>query len=196
MWGGPADHTAGTRSVREGRDDGTFVSRDRVPPARSRAVLVAGGMGVAPLVFLSDALDQDSLFVMGCRSESDFPIDFIESEVGITMHGATEDGSSGAKGMVYELVSTLAADRAWNVTLIAAGPMPMRNAVARMAGEHGVPLQVSLEARMACGVGSCIGCVVPPSGPEGYLRVCKDGPVFDGKQIRWEACRDVARSLR
>ena len=97
---------------------------------------------------------------------------------------ATDDGSMGFHGLVTDcLKNYLPAD-----VLFACGPRPMLRALAAVAEEHNMPAQFSLEERMACGVGACLGCASKTlvDGKEQYLHVCKNGPVFDSRAIVWE----------
>jgi len=89
---------------------------------------------------------------------------------------ATEDGSRGLKGRVTDhLEASIMGD---DILVYACGPLAMLRAVAEMTGKMGVPCQVSLEARMACGVGACLGCTCVSTAEGAYPKVCKDGPVF------------------
>ncbi len=148
-------------------------------------VLVAGGMGVAPLVYLFEVSGGD-VFILGCRSASEFPVDFIRERLATPIRVATEDGSRGSTGLASDLAREAGRERAWKVDVAAAGPVPMLQVLAGLCEANGVRCQVSLEARMACGLGSCLGCVVPTRTPDVYRRACKEGPVFEAGTIRWE----------
>jgi NAD(P)H-flavin reductase len=127
-----------------------------------RPVLVGGGVGIAPLAILSDALGGAET-LLGFR-------DAAHAEGAALMPGArvaTDDGSVGHHGLVTDL---LALDG--EVELYACGPPPMLEAIAAL----GVPAQLAMESGMACGFGACFGCVVPT--PDGYVRLCLDGPVI------------------
>lgn len=158
----------------------------------AKALVVGGGMGVAPLVFLAEELVR----VVGCENvavhvgfrnesalicRSDFEL--MEASV----QAATEDGSYGITGYVTALVAEYleAFDPRNPPTIYACGPIPMLRAVAKIAGERGVACRVSLEARMACGIGACMGCAVKVK-PDEYVRVCKEGPVFNADEVIWE----------
>ncbi len=154
---------------------------------RRSTMLVAGGMGVAPLVFLSQVAGGDDVFILGCRSASEFPVDFIRGRLPVPLRVATEDGSLGSMGLASDLAREVGQERGWDFEVAAAGPSPMLAAVAALCETQGVRCQVSLEARMACGVGSCLGCAVPARTPEVYLRACREGPVFESTDILWEA---------
>jgi dihydroorotate dehydrogenase electron transfer subunit len=127
-----------------------------------RPVLLGGGVGIAPLVTLSDALGGAET-LLGFR-------DAAHAEGAALIRGAqvaTDDGSVGHHGLVTDLV---AIDD--HIEIYACGPPPMLDAIAAL----GVPAQLAMESGMACGFGACFGCVVPTG--EGYVRLCVDGPVI------------------
>jgi len=148
-----------------------------------RPVLVAGGVGVAPLLFLARELaarGESPLFLYGARTEHDLPLaDEIRKVAELVI--TTEDGSVGEKGLITApLQRALAASD--NSMVYTCGPDGMLHAVANVASAAGVPCQVALEAPMACGMGTCKGCAV--MGTDGkYRYVCHDGPVFDADTI-------------
>ncbi len=152
------------------------------------AVLIAGGVGIAPLVALAQDLikKKSKVTVMiGAKTKSHILCEKELRKLGCEIKIATEDGSKGHKGLVTSclnsLLSTLNSQLS---TLYACGPNPMLKAVAKIAENHGIPCQVSIEERMACGVGACLGCPVKVKSG-GYKMVCKDGPVFDARDIAW-----------
>jgi dihydroorotate dehydrogenase electron transfer subunit len=159
-------------------------------------ILIAGGMGVAPLVALAEDLRKnkyDVTAMIGAKTKARILCEGEFKALGCFVSVATEDGSNGRKGLVTDLLrSTQYAVRS---TIYACGPNPMLKAVAKIAENHGIPCQVSLEERMACGVGVCLGCPVrvrtaysvqrTASTQYEYKMVCKDGPVFDAKEIAW-----------
>jgi dihydroorotate dehydrogenase electron transfer subunit len=160
-----------------------------------RPVLVAGGMGIAPLTFaiehLCKNLDEIRLLygLAGLVGHKGL-VKLFENRLGsarVAIKYSTEDGSFGHKGLVTDLLEdSLSASQPLKPDLIlACGPLPMLKAVARICGKQKVACQVSLEAPMACGVGSCQGCVQPLAGG-GYLRVCQEGPVLKAEQVDWE----------
>ncbi len=114
-------------------------------------------------------------------------------EAGTAVHLATEDGSMGVKGMITDVLESFLArmEKKTDLVLYACGPHAMLGAVNRIAGEHSLSCYVSLEARMACGVGACMGCSVPVKAG-GYKRVCKEGPVFRSDEIDWSDTLRVA----
>ncbi len=170
--------------------DGVF----QLDRARPHLLMVAGGIGVAPFLFLFETLPDDlqpELF-FGGRTALDLPTHHDFEQAGLPVHLATEDGSLGRQGLVtaglIERLDHLEHDRC---QVMACGPNPMLKAVAAICADRGVPCQVSLESMMACGVGSCRGCVVKVAAPlpaDGipFLRVCHEGPVFAAGVLDWE----------
>jgi NAD(P)H-flavin reductase len=143
------------------------------PPREHRAaVLVGGGVGIAPLAILQDQLASDAPALLGFRDATRVPAARLLRNVRLT----TEDGSAGRHGLVTELVrDALEADPHREV--YACGPPGLLEAVRLICAEHDLPGQLALESGMACGFGACFGCVVPTR--QGYLRLCVDGPVLD-----------------
>jgi dihydroorotate dehydrogenase electron transfer subunit len=155
----------------------------RAPTGSHRPVLVAGGVGVAPLIFFAETLAASGtrpIFVYGGRTSTDilFQDRIAEtSELMIT----TEDGSLGEKGLVTAPVARLLEGQR-DVEMYTCGPEPMMAALFRIADASGATLQVSMEQSMACGMGTCKGCAVHGGGDQ-FEYVCSDGPVFDARQI-------------
>ncbi len=148
-------------------------------------LVVAGGIGVAPMPVLVEKLrdvSRNVVVLIGARSEQGLVCDDELRALGAEVEMATEDGSRGFHG----LVSQLADDRLalGEHAVFACGPGPMMAAIAQLVISREVPCQVSLESMMACGVGACMGCVVPTSDG-GHRRVCAEGPVFDALEIDW-----------
>jgi dihydroorotate dehydrogenase electron transfer subunit len=148
-----------------------------------RAVLVAGGVGVAPLVFLATELAADGrrpVICYGGRTRDDLPLRNRLERLG-DLHITTEDGSAGAQGLVTAPLKRILDDGAPS-TVFSCGPGGMLRAVAAAARQAGADCQVALESPMACGMGTCKGCAFPtPDG--GFVYVCTDGPVFDAATI-------------
>jgi dihydroorotate dehydrogenase electron transfer subunit len=160
-------------------------------------ILVAGGIGVAPLFYLVDRLigmkrnktvaPPRLLIGAGSRKELLGLREF--KEIGIRVRAVTEDGSFGRKGLVTDLLEGMAAKGLEQAMIYTCGPQGMLRAVASWAASRNVPCQVSLEARMACGMGACLGCSVarPTAGGLSYAKVCQDGPVFEAREVAWDA---------
>ena len=146
-----------------------------------RVLLVGGGIGIPPLLSCADRLDEP-VFVVGYRSET-YLLEDIKGRGEV--HVATEDGSLGTCGNVIDAIK---ADRVKADVIMSCGPMPMLRALKAYAAEAGVPCYVSMEERMACGVGVCLGCVCGTEHVDDHshvknARICKDGPVFDAKEV-------------
>ena len=161
----------------------------KIHQGSQRLLLLAGGIGVAPLVTLAEKAVADGLsvrFVLGAATSSQlYPQDLVTR--GIELTRVTEDGSAGEKGIVTDLLPPLAG---WADQVFACGPIPMYRAMAGMLGDK--PAQVLLEQVMGCGVGACRGCGVPTN--QGIKLVCQDGPVFDLRRINWEEVREPGLS--
>ncbi len=145
--------------------------------------MVAGGIGIAPFLFTAKYLlnkgHKIKLFY-GARTTSDLIQVRAFQKLGIRVILTTEDGSSGYRGLITEpLEKALVMEKA---IVFACGPMPMLKAVADIAKRQEVKAYLSLEARMACGLGLCLGCVVPRQNG-GFLHVCIDGPVVEAEKI-------------
>ncbi len=143
--------------------------------------LVAGGIGVAPLVFLARSLAGagGGLCLIGGRTREDVLCGEIFESLGMDVRVATDDGSLGTRGLVTGLLHELIqSGKARNV--FTCGPEPMLKVVADMCLDADIPCQVSLETIMACGMGACLGCAISGPGRK-ILHVCKDGPVMDAR---------------
>ena len=148
-----------------------------------RVFLMGGGIGIPPMLELAKELDADKQILVGYRNKDLF----LEEDLAKygNVYIATEDGSVGTKGNVMDAirVNHLSAD-----VIMACGPMPMLRAIKQYAGEQGIEAYISLEERMACGVGACLGCVcrtreVDHHSHVNNARICTDGPVFEAKEV-------------
>lgn len=157
-----------------------------------KSYLVAGGTGIAPLVFLHASLRErgvETVLLWGMESADEYgslPGELAEEA---DLYLATLDGSLGIRGTVVDLV--MKGEATVGCRIYACGPRPMLVALVERLPPKGIAgLQVSVEERMACGLGVCRGCVVPAARPlGGYLTVCRDGPVFRGEELDWEGLR-------
>jgi dihydroorotate dehydrogenase electron transfer subunit len=181
--------------LRPGDDAGLLFPLGRgytLPAPGSRAVLVGGGCGgpsLGPLAAALAAASVETVAVLGARTaEKLVGDDCLGAHVGRLL-SCTDDGSAGMAGTAADaLLSLLDAGPA--DAIYACGPTPMLRAVAKIAAERNVFCEVSLEERMACGFGACVGCAVEMLTRDGaakYGRVCRDGPVFDAKTLAWRA---------
>jgi dihydroorotate dehydrogenase electron transfer subunit len=162
---------------------GPLGNRYTGPTEGRRPILVAGGVGVAPLVFWANRLaaaGQQPIFVYGARTAGDLPLS-EEIAKSARLLITTEDGSVGEKGLVTAPLTRLLADGG-QYQVYSCGPDRMLEAVFGAAQAHESPCQVALESPMACGLGTCKGCAVV--GADGSFKyVCSDGPVFEGATI-------------
>ena len=146
-----------------------------------RVLLIGGGIGIPPLLSCADSLTEP-VFVVGYRSET-YLLDDIKRRGEV--HVATEDGSLGTPGNVIDAIK---ADNVKADVIMSCGPMPMLRALKSYALSEGIPCYVSMEERMACGIGVCLGCVCNTTHVDDHshvhnARICKDGPVFDVKEV-------------
>ena len=147
-----------------------------------RMLLVGGGVGVAPLLFLGSRLRQmgcEPTFLLGAKKASDLVLLEEFRQLGRVML-TTEDGSAGEQGFVtnHSILVQEHFDR-----ICTCGPKPMMMAVARYAAAQGIDCEVSLENLMACGLGACLCCV--ENTKKGNICVCKEGPVLNINQLLW-----------
>jgi len=186
----------------------------RMSPDRPNTLLIGGGVGIPPMVYIADWLRQDKsdwnpFAILG----SEIPFPFVLQESSLAVDGVGDDvnntmplleswgiparltslqGYEGChNGYVTDLadrwLSALSKDDLARVEVFACGPTPMLKAVADLAARHDLPCQVSLEEFMACAVGGCAGCAVKINTPDGEAmkRVCVDGPVFSAATVVW-----------
>jgi dihydroorotate dehydrogenase electron transfer subunit len=190
---------AGTRAMNELRAGDKLsvmgpLGRGFPLAAKGFPVLIGGGYGAAPLSFLAEKLPRKGVVFLGGRTAADVLCREDFKKLGWEIQVATEDGSLGLKGFV-----TAALD-AWLEAegglapapeLYACGPDGMLRALAERAAARGLTAWLSMDRHMGCGAGVCLACVirvkrVNGSGEETWARVCKEGPVFESREIVWE----------
>lgn len=192
---------------------GSVFPKVKTQSDKSRLVMVAGGIGIAPFYMLASRFKGEGRggagaskvgsggrrdkvvkglrprLLLGARSKTDACLASRFVNLGVDVKIATEDGSQGRRGLVTELLASELTD---DTLLYACGPLGMLRAVSEMAAERGVKAYVSMERTMACGIGVCLGCAVRTHEHSGKLKsksyemVCSDGPVFEGSNIDWE----------
>lgn len=156
----------------------------KMPQNRSeKALLIGGGVGTAPMLYLGakmKAAGWEPVFLLGARSKGDL-LQLDEFRKYGEVYTTTEDGSHGEKGYVtqHSVLKTCHFDRIYTC-----GPKPMMASVASYAKIQGIDCEVSLENKMACGVGACLCCV--ENTKDGHVCVCKEGPVFNTKDLLWQ----------
>lgn len=151
----------------------------------AHVVLAAGGMGVAPLMFLAQRLHADKVTALiGARTSAHILCASDFRKLGCDVRIATDDGSAGFHGRVTGLLEKILALKTQAAPVIyGCGPKPMLKAMSGLCGSYGAAAQISLESHMACGIGACLGCVIKTR--QGFQRVCKEGPVFMADEVVW-----------
>jgi len=156
-----------------------------IHPESHNLLLLAGGIGIAPLRFLIDkTLEQgkEITLLLGAQTSSHlYPKNLLPFGIGLAE--TTEDGSAGERGMITDSFRRFVFS-AWADQVFACGPLPMYKAMAQMPELKDKPVQVSLEVRMGCGRGVCYGCTIKTK--RGLKQVCQDGPVFDLEDVLWD----------
>ena len=158
-------------------------------PGREVPLLVAGGYGMAALYLLAQRSPQKGIAFVGGRRRVDILCEEEFRALGWEVRATTEDGSHGEKGLVTHALADELRQRTPGRKLFACGPTPMLKAVGQLAAEFDLPAELSLDEHMGCGIGVCLTCVVPIKTNDGweYQRTCTEGPVFDSRQVAWEA---------
>lgn len=177
--------------------NGFDCSQLLIPPTR---ILVAGGIGVAPLVFLMEKITRlqndrisggqtaskvRNLVLIGAKAKDEILCENEFKKLGCSVKIATDNGSAGFRGKVTELLDKILQDTQGRAqaTIYACGPRPMLKRISDISHKYKINAQISLEEHMACGIGACLGCVVETL--KGLRRVCKEGPVFKADEVVW-----------
>lgn len=148
-----------------------------------KAILIGGGIGIPPMLELAKRIQDDKEIVVGYRNKDTFLDKELKVYGNVTI--ATDDGSLGTHGTVIDAI------KANNITgdvIFACGPTPMLRAIKQYAEENNIEAYLSLEEKMACGVGACLACVCQTTNVDDHskvhnARICKDGPVFNAKEV-------------
>lgn len=154
------------------------------PLKDKKAFLIGGGIGIPPLLELAKELKSEKQMVLGYRDSMFLQEEFKKQG---SLYVATEDGSYGTDGNVLDAIR----ENGLNAEIIyACGPMPMLRAVKAYAKERGIECWLSLEERMACGIGACLGCVCKSKERDSHTnvnnkRICKEGPVFRAEEVEF-----------
>ena len=154
-----------------------FTQKDK------KAILIGGGIGIPPMLELMKQLDCDKTAVLGYRDSDMFLKDEFEAVGDVVI--STEDGSFGTKGNVIDAIKEQGVEGS---IIYACGPTPMLRGIKAYAEEMGIEAQISMEERMACGIGACLACVCKTKDKDAHSnvnnkRICKEGPVFDAKEV-------------
>lgn len=163
-------------------------------PGGETPLLVAGGYGMAAMFLLAQRSPQKGIVFVGGRRRVDILCEKEFAALGWEVRVATEDGSHGEKGLVTQpLIAEMqkAKGKGQKFKLFACGPTPMLKAIGKIAEDLDLPCELSMDEHMCCGVGTCLTCVIKVRAGDGweYQRTCTEGPVFDSRQIVWEATK-------
>ncbi|MCM1273415.1 MAG: dihydroorotate dehydrogenase electron transfer subunit [Clostridium sp.] len=147
-----------------------------------KAIIIGGGIGIPPMLQLAKSLDCEKSIVLGYRDEEFLSAEFKKYG---SVYMSSDNGVFGVKGTVMDAI------KEHGITgdiIYACGPLPMLRAIKEYAAQNSIETQISLEERMACGIGACLGCVCSSTKVDDHSkvknkRVCKDGPVFDAKEV-------------
>lgn len=168
---------------------GPLGSGYSIKPGKS-GILIGGGLGIPPLVFLAKKLllDNNKIEVfLGSRDASTLVcVEYFQS-LGVNPKITTEDGSMGTRGLVTELLERESLGN--DCMIYACGPIPLLARISKWARSKGLDCQVSMESKLACGIGACLGCSIPTRNEDGnisYKRVCTEGPVFEGSMVAFD----------
>jgi dihydroorotate dehydrogenase electron transfer subunit len=178
---------AGARAGERVRVVGPLGASFSLPEPGERALLVGGGTGIASLYELAARARErvPVVVLLGARSAADLMGRADFESLGVELRVASEDGSAGRRGLVTELLeAALGEPGAGRDLVYACGPTAMMRRAAELAAARGRRCIVSLENRMACGFGVCLGCAVPRA-QGGFALVCRDGPVLDAASVSW-----------
>lgn len=149
-----------------------------------KSILVAGGIGAPPILGLCKRLKGMVEVYLGAREKNILADEF--ASLGAEVFLSSDAGVEGFKGNIVELMKE---KNACGDIIYTCGPKIMLKGVNSYGEEKGIKVQVSMEERMACGIGACVGCAIKIKDSNGgfsNLKVCKDGPVFDGKEVLWD----------
>lgn len=175
-----------------------------IDPKKKAHILVGGGMGVAPLAALAAQIT-NAYILIGARTKELVVGEKELKELGAQVVVSTDDGSYGMKGLVSDQLLELLNSTLGNsssraeasrceafdiISIYACGPKAMLKMVSEIAWQKKIDCQVSMEQRMACGIGTCLGCVIETKS--GYKKVCDEGPVFPAQEIIWEPANKFA----
>ena len=167
---------------------GPLGNKFPAPSKKSSIILVAGGLGIAPLFYLAEKLKKrEPSFFYGARTADEILLNAELKSLGVTLNIATDDGSLGKKGNIITLLNKFLLHKkesCENPILYACGPEPMLRALSHLSHKLDLKGYVSVEQHMACGIGTCLGCIVKTHN--GHKRVCKEGPVFKINDIVWD----------
>jgi len=148
-------------------------------------ILIGGGIGLSPILNLSKYLKQNDIeatTIIGAKTANEH---FLQHNPNKNIFLCTDNGAKGIKGTVIDALTIVLGDID-NPKIFACGPEPMLHSIQKMLEEKSIPAQFSVESYMACGVSICQGCAINKKQNDGYYLVCKDGPVFEANEVRFD----------
>lgn len=157
-----------------------------VDPSFNRVILIGGGIGTPPMLPLAVEYGERAAVISGFRNASAVILQDDFAKTGAQTILCTDDGSAGIHGFVTAPLEELVMSE--NIDAVyACGPAPMLKNISRICAENGIYCEISLEERMACGIGACLGCACKTkrNDEEYFAHVCKDGPVFKAEEVIW-----------
>ena len=151
-----------------------------------KVILIGGGIGTPPMLPLAEIYGEKAVVITGFRGSEAVILRNDFKKTGAELILCTDDGSLGIHGFVTQPLEELV-NKGGIDAIYACGPMPMLKNIAAMAESKGIFCEISLEERMACGIGACLGCAcrTVKNDEEYFAHVCKDGPVFNAKEVLW-----------
>ena len=157
-----------------------------VKPDAEKVILIGGGIGTPPMLPLAKVYSEKAVVISGFRNSSAAILQEDFKAAGAEVILCTDDGSAGIHGFVTQPLKELA-EKGGISAVYACGPMPMLKGVSAICQENGIYCEISLEERMACGIGACLGCAcrTKRNDEEYFAHVCKDGPVFKAEEVLW-----------
>ncbi|MDE6424906.1 MAG: dihydroorotate dehydrogenase electron transfer subunit [Ruminococcus sp.] len=155
-----------------------------VNPDFKKIVLIGGGIGTPPMLPLAEIYGEKTTVITGFRSADAVILQNDFRKTGAEVILCTDDGTTGIHGFVTQPFSEIVNDAD---AVYACGPMPMLKNITGICNENNIFCEISLEERMACGIGACLGCACRTvrNDEEYFAHVCKDGPVFNAKEVIW-----------
>lgn len=157
-----------------------------LPSGDSIPLVIAGGIGIASVFSFVEQVAGRAMVFYGVRTKSDLLMHDELKEFAKELLVSTDDGSAGQKGTIADSLSVFLSNAQSLIShyrIYACGPHLLLKAISEIARDYKIPAYISMEEHMACGIGACLGCVVKTR--DGYTRVCKEGPVFEAKEIIW-----------
>lgn len=151
-----------------------------------KVILIGGGIGTPPMLPLANIYKDKAIVISGFRNSSIAILQEDFKASGAETILCTDDGSAGIHGFVTQPLTDLVSKQVFDI-VYACGPMPMLKGISSICKENNIRCEVSLEERMACGIGACLGCACRTvrNDEEYFAHVCKDGPVFNAEEVLW-----------